>query len=228
MSAGTLAPYAFPQLLDDDGNPIDGGMIETYLAGTTTPAVTYTDADLLVPNTNPIILTAGGRYRIYLDDKSYKFIAKDANGVPIPNGTVDPVTSIGLTRGGVYDIFTFAGDSTSPITSTTYPSGATFDKCHAGTALFPLDSATLAGIYKLQGMLLAQFGDLVTVALVNLTDGAPDLPLVTITSTSLTGEVVTSAAITFPSPGATKTYGIKAKTAAGSGFAWGLQLVRTS
>jgi hypothetical protein len=226
MSAGTLAPYAFPQAFDDDGDPLDGGLLFTYLAGTTTPATTYTDADLLVPNTNPIVLTAGGRFKIFLADLSYKFILQDATGVVVD--TTDPVTSIGLTRGGTYDIFTFAGDSTSPITSTSYPSGATFDKCHAGTALFPLDSATLSGTYKLQGMLLSQFGDLVTVALVNLTDGAPDLPLVTITSTSLTGEVVTSAAITFPSPGATKTYGIKAKTAATSGFAWGLQLVKTT
>jgi len=225
MSVGTLAPYAFPQYFDNDGDPLDGGLLYTYLAGTSTLATTYSDADLLVAHTNPIVLTAGGRCKIYLANLNYKFILQDANGVVIDS--TDPVTSVGLsTSGGVGTVFTFGGDSASPITSTTYPSGATVDKCHAGTGLLLLDSATLAGTYKLQGMLLAQFGDVVTVALVNLTDGAPDTPLVTLTSVSTTGEVVTSSAITFASPGVTKTYGIKAKTAAGSGFAWGVQLVK--
>jgi len=225
VSAGTLAPYAFPQAFDDDGDPLDGGRLYTYQAGTTTPATTYSDADLLVPNTNPIILTAGGRYKIYLGPASYKFILQDANGVVVD--TTDPVGSIGLVTSGVVTEFSFFGDPTSPITATTYPSGATFTSCHAGTAIFSLDSATLAtGTYALKGMLLSTAGDLVSAAFVNLTDGSPDTPIAAMTSTSTTGASVSSGVIPFASPGAVKSYGIKTKVAGGSGFAWAFQLVR--
>jgi len=61
--------------------PLTGGKIYTYLAGTTTPAVTYSN-DSGATNTNPIILDADGRANIYLDDAvSYRFILKDANNV---------------------------------------------------------------------------------------------------------------------------------------------------
>ena len=68
-----------------------------------------------------------------------------------------------------------------------------------------------------------------TAALVNLTDGSPDTALVTISSTSTTGELVTSGAVTFASSGATKNYGIKLKSANAASYvqAWGLELVRT-
>jgi hypothetical protein len=227
MATGTLAPNVFPRLFDNDGFVLDGGFIYTYLSGTATPTATYTDANLTVPNTNPIVLSASGTYIAYLPANSQKWILKDAAGVTL--STVDPVGSVGLTQSGVYDVFSFFGDPTSPITSTTYPSGATFDKCHAGTAIYAVDSATIApGTYTLTGMLASVGGDVLTVALVNLTDGAPDTPLVTMTGTSLTGATATSGAITFAAAGSTKSYGIKAKITAGSGFAWALQLVKAS
>lgn len=227
MSAGTLAPYAFPQALDDNGDPLDGGLLYTYLAGTSTPATTYSDGDLLVPHTNPIVLTAGGRFKIYLGPINYKFILKDSAGVVID--TTDPVGSVGLVTSGVFEIFTFFGDPTSPITAAAYPSGATYDKCHAGTALYAVDSATLAaGTYALRGMILSTAGGLVSIALVNLTDGTPDTPIVTMTGTSTTGAAATSGTITFATGGSSKTYGIKAQVASGAGFAWALQLVKTS
>jgi hypothetical protein len=227
MSLGTLAPYAFPQALDDNADPLDGGLLYTYAAGTSTPATTYTDADLLVANTNPIVLSAGGRYKIYLPAQSYKFVLKNSAGVVID--TTDPVGSVGLASAGVFDIFNFYGDPTSPILGTAYPLGATFDKCHAGTAWLAIDSASMApGTYQLSGMILSTGGDLVSVAIVNLTDGAPDTPIAVMTSTSTTGTTAQSGAITFGTAGSIKTYGIKVKIDAGSGFAWAIQLVKVS
>jgi hypothetical protein len=49
------------QFFDDNGTPLSGGKIYTYVAGTTTPLATYTSRDGLTPNTNPIILDAAGR-----------------------------------------------------------------------------------------------------------------------------------------------------------------------
>lgn len=49
------------QFLDDNGNPLSGGKIFTYAAGTTTPLATYTSRDGTTANANPIILDAAGR-----------------------------------------------------------------------------------------------------------------------------------------------------------------------
>jgi hypothetical protein len=225
MSAGTLAPYSFPQAFDDNGNPLDGGRLYTYQAGTSTPTTTWHDADLTIPNPNPITLTGGGRFKIYLGPFSYKFVLTDADGAVID--TTDPVGSVGLVTSGVLTEFSFFGDSTSPITATAYPSGATFAACHAGTAIFSVDSATLAaGTYAIKGMLFNVVADLVTAALVNLSDGSPDTPIATLSSSSAIGESVTSGAITFATGGSVKNYGIKTKVASGAGFAWAFQLVK--
>jgi hypothetical protein len=127
--------------------------------------------------------------------------------------------------GGAGLIQDMGGDSTSPITDTAYPSGATFDKCHAGTALFIANSTNLPGTYVFKGMLMGNDGATVTLELVNLTD-APDTLITSISSNSTTGAFVTSGSIAWAAPGSNKTYGLKAKVDTGSGFAWALSLVR--
>jgi len=54
----TLTPTPKQQFLDANGNPLSGGKVYTYAAGTTTPLVTYTDESGTTPNTNPVILAA--------------------------------------------------------------------------------------------------------------------------------------------------------------------------
>jgi hypothetical protein len=71
-------------------------------------------------------------------------------------------------------------------------------------------------------------GGTVTAALVNLSDGSPDTPIVTIAGSSATGDRQVSSSITFAGSGAAKNYGIKVKVSAGSGRAWMFRLVRTS
>lgn len=84
------------QFFDNNGNPLTGGKLYTYAAGTTTPAVTYTNATGTTAHTNPIVLDAGGRVpsgEIWLTDGvSYKFVLKNANDVTI--GTYDNVIGI--------------------------------------------------------------------------------------------------------------------------------------
>jgi hypothetical protein len=84
------------QFFDNDGNVLSGGKIYTYTAGSSTPAVTYTNASGAIPHSNPIILNSAGRVpsgEIWLTDGiTYKFVINNANDVLI--GTYDNVNGI--------------------------------------------------------------------------------------------------------------------------------------
>jgi hypothetical protein len=74
------------QFFDNNGNPLVGGKLFTFAAGTTTPQATFTSSSGGTANSNPIILNAGGRVpaEIWLTDGSvYKFVLYDANDVLI-------------------------------------------------------------------------------------------------------------------------------------------------
>jgi len=66
-----LLPNPRQQFFGSDGNPLAGGKVYTYAAGTSTPKATYTDAAGVVPNTNPIILNARGEATVFWSG-SYK------------------------------------------------------------------------------------------------------------------------------------------------------------
>jgi hypothetical protein len=84
------------QFFNNDGSVLSGGKINTYTAGTTTPATTYTTSAGSIAHLNPIILTSAGRVptgEIWLTDGiSYKFVLTDANDVLI--ATYDNITGI--------------------------------------------------------------------------------------------------------------------------------------
>lgn len=90
------------QFFDNNGDPLSGGKLYTYVAGTTTPATTYTSISGATPRTNPIILDSAGRVSndgTWLDASVvYKFVLKTSVDVTI--GTWDNI----------------AGASTAPIT----------------------------------------------------------------------------------------------------------------
>jgi len=74
------------QFFDNDGVPLSGGLIYTYLAGTSTPQATYTSASGTIQNSNPIVLNSAGRppSEIWLTSGiSYKFVLKTATFVQI-------------------------------------------------------------------------------------------------------------------------------------------------
>jgi hypothetical protein len=101
--AVNLSPVggAAAQFFDNSGNVLTGGKLLTYLAGTTTPAVTYTTSAGNVAQSNPIILNASGRVpgsgEIWLTDNvEYKFVLTDSNDVLI--ATYDNITGINSTQ----------------------------------------------------------------------------------------------------------------------------------
>lgn len=85
------------QFFDNSGNPLTGGKLYTYTAGTTTPAVTYTSANGLTAHPNPIVLDAAGRVpnsgEVWLTDGlQYKFVLKTSTDVLI--ATYDNIVGI--------------------------------------------------------------------------------------------------------------------------------------
>lgn len=78
------------QWFDNNGNPLSGGLISTFAAGTTTPQATYTDSTGGTPQSNPIVLDAAGRAQIWFAAASYKLVLKTAAGVTLM--TIDNVT----------------------------------------------------------------------------------------------------------------------------------------
>ena len=89
-----LAPFFNAEFHDDDGTPLAGGFLHTYVSGTTTPQLTYTDATGDTENENPIELDAAGRCDLWLDpDLTYTFVLKRADLTTVK--TWDAVTGAG-------------------------------------------------------------------------------------------------------------------------------------
>jgi|TARA_R110000868_G_scaffold33679_1_gene122065 hypothetical protein len=100
------------QFSDANGAPLTGGLIYSYLSGTTTPVTTYTTRDGTTNNTNPIVLDAAGRTpnEIWLDGGVlYKFILKTSAFVQI--GSYDDIPAINDTT-TFSNLITVAGTNT--------------------------------------------------------------------------------------------------------------------
>lgn len=82
------------RFFDANGDPLAGGKVFSYQAGTSTPLATYTDESGSVENPNPTILDANGQADIWVLDGNYKFVVTNASD--IVQFTVDNVTSFGL------------------------------------------------------------------------------------------------------------------------------------
>lgn len=76
--------------LDANGNPLAGGKLYSYAAGSSTPLATYADATTGTPNPNPVPLDANGQAKIFLGPSVYKLVLQDANGVQ--QWTVDSIS----------------------------------------------------------------------------------------------------------------------------------------
>lgn len=121
-----LMPLPKIQFFDNDGNPLDGGLVYTYLAGSSTPAATYADASGAVANTNPVVLDSAGRASIFLNGY-YRIVLTDAAGLTIY--TQDNVSSMPDT------IFPSSEWVAQAIT-VTYVSGTQFSTVGDYTSLF--------------------------------------------------------------------------------------------
>jgi len=77
------SPYIKFTAIDVNGNPLSGGKVHTYIAGTNTRADTWSDFGI-TKNQNPITLNDMGQANIFLTENfAYKYVIEDALGVPI-------------------------------------------------------------------------------------------------------------------------------------------------
>lgn len=113
---GTVSPVARQQFFDNNGDPLAGGWLCSYEAGTTTLANTYTTSALTTANSNPLVLDAAGRATIFLSPgRSYKFVLKSATTpVNCTTGTtiwsVDNVSAVPASSAAL-DVTGTAGES---------------------------------------------------------------------------------------------------------------------
>jgi hypothetical protein len=104
---------AAAQFFDNNGVPLAGGLIYTYLAGTNTPKATYTTSAGNIAHSNPIVLDSAGRVptgEIWLSfSTSYKFVIRDSTGALI--GTYDNIN--GVNAGVNVQNYTGTGSTTT-------------------------------------------------------------------------------------------------------------------
>lgn len=113
----TISPTPKLQFLDANGNPLVGGKLYTYIAGTTTPKTTYTTAAQSTANTNPIILDARGEANVWLlAGEAYKFVVQ--NAASVTQYTVDQITSAGTMSTQNSNFVTITGGNISGVTIT--------------------------------------------------------------------------------------------------------------
>ena len=134
-----LSPFAGAgwQFFSNTGQPLSGGQIYSYTAGTSSPLATYTSISGNIANTNPIVLDANGRVpnEIWLGvGSAYKFALFDSSNVQI--GTYDNISG---TPTGQNIVTTFNAGTTgfTPTAATNgdITLGGTLNSSNGGTGL---------------------------------------------------------------------------------------------
>jgi hypothetical protein len=83
------------QFFNNNGEPLNGGLVYTYQAGSSTPLASYTDINGTTANANPIVLDSSGRFtsQVWLTyGFNYKFVVQTSTGTTI--GTYDNIYGI--------------------------------------------------------------------------------------------------------------------------------------
>lgn len=124
MSGYTLMPWAPSQWTDSLGSILENGILYFYQAGTLVPKTTYKKADGSEANTNPVILDAAGRARVWLiNDEAYDIVVHNRND-EFEYSVLGVVVSGGPGNGGGTTLFQ---DSPSVVWSTVVVGGNTYN-----------------------------------------------------------------------------------------------------
>jgi len=115
-----ISPTPKLQFFDANGNPLSGGKLYSYAAGTTTPLATYTDSGGGTLNTNPVILNSRGEASVWLGSALYKL--KLTNAADVEIWTVDniggAVTLAELAASGGSNLVGFLAAGTGAVATT--------------------------------------------------------------------------------------------------------------
>jgi hypothetical protein len=166
MPAVYLSPISNDQVVDSNGSPLVGGYWQVFLAGTSTPATTYTDSTGVTPQPTNITLDAAGRPAnpIWLSGGiPVKFRLYSAAAVPLL--TIDNVSGIndpaGVTAQDQWILYGAAP---------TYISGTSFSLVGDQTGIFQigrrLKSSNSGGI-RYSSITNSVYGAVTTVTVTN-------------------------------------------------------------
>lgn len=126
------------QFFDNNGNPLSGGKLWSYEAGTTTPQDTYTTSAGNVAHTNPIILDSAGRVstgEIWLiAGDSYKIVLTTSTDVLL--ATWDNIVGINDVQGQI-----------TAATASIFADLSNTDDADKGDAIIGFKQANMAGVY---------------------------------------------------------------------------------
>lgn len=145
---------SFGQQSDSSGNPLSGGSVTVYQAGTTTPITLKAASDLSgSAAANPIVLDSAGRHAImYFALQAYKVLLKNSAGATIATvDNIDPGIAIG----------------TGALAIANGGTGAT----SAGAALTALGGATAASVADIAAQVAAVTGALGSTAKTHIATG---------------------------------------------------------
>jgi hypothetical protein len=136
------------QFLDNSGDPLTGGLLYTYAAGTTTPQSTFTTSAGTTPHSNPIIMDAAGRLEseVWLTGGvAYKLVLRDRIGALL--GTYDDLYGINdLSANGVE----WADVLNTPTTLAGYGIADGLTAATAAATYAPIANAALTGTTTIQ------------------------------------------------------------------------------
>jgi hypothetical protein len=130
-----LANYAKFRAFDGENDPLVGGLVYSYVPGTSTPKATYTDHTLGTPNTNPVVLDALGEATIFIDGNTDIVLqAADASAM------WGPIRYLDTNEDGTLTNATLAGTLTVTSTSVDWQG----DPDHSGNHTF-LENVSIEG-----------------------------------------------------------------------------------
>lgn len=142
MPTVTLSPVFKQKFFGNDGIPLNGGKLFSYLAGTSTKTATYSDTAGLSLNSNPIILNFRGEADVNIEpNKGYKFVlapSTDTDPPTNPIWTVDGVRSSQL-------ITLYGGVDTGVINAYVLTFTANFTAYTDGIVIYWIPATTNSG-----------------------------------------------------------------------------------
>lgn len=134
------------QFFDNNGNPLAGGKLWSYQAGTTTPQTTYTDVAGVVAHANPIILDSAGRVatgEIWLTaGDNYKFVLMtSANSTLATWDNITGINGTGITSNASNVSFTGFKSQTGTVSDLADSDGSDWiGFTQAGTGANPISA----------------------------------------------------------------------------------------
>ena len=140
--ADTLSPTPKLKFFDNNGNPLNGGLLFTYSAGTNTKTATYVDSAGVTQNTNPIVLDFRGECDVWIPPNvAYKYVLApptDTDPPTNPLWSVDQIVNSQL-------LTLYAGVDTGSANAYTLTYTSTFTSYVDGAILYWIPSNTNTG-----------------------------------------------------------------------------------